>query len=96
MIVKVSDHPIACLCMFKNYVGRKVHKSHKNEETHVLAVEKSHVCCAIFCETDLVAESSLLNAKFTLEPRCEKTGLRGFRPGPTQTGLYSHRRWLDA
>ena len=26
------------------------------------------------------------------EPRCEKTGLRGFRPGPTQTGLYSHIR----
>ena len=23
------------------------------------------------------------------EPRCEKTGLRGFRPGPTHTGLYS-------
>ena len=22
-----------------------------------------------------------------LKPRCEKTGLRGFRPGPTQTGL---------
>ena len=32
---------------------------------------------------------------YTLEPRCEKTGLRGFRPGPTQTGLYSHRRWLE-
>ena len=30
------------------------------------------------------------------EPRCEKSGLRGFRPGPTQTGLYSHRRWLEA
>ena len=30
------------------------------------------------------------------EPRYEKTGLRGFRPGPTQTGLYSHRRWLEA
>ena len=29
------------------------------------------------------------------EPRCEKTGLRGFRPGLTQTGLYSHRRWLE-
>ena len=27
-----------------------------------------------------------------IEPRCEKTGLRGFRPGPTQTGLYSHRK----
>ena len=30
------------------------------------------------------------------EPRSEKTGLRGFRPGPTQTGLYSDRRWLEA
>ena len=30
------------------------------------------------------------------EPRYEKTGLRGFRPGPTQTGLYCHRRWLEA
>ena len=29
------------------------------------------------------------------EPRCEKTGLRGFRPGPTKTGLFSHRRWLQ-
>ena len=26
------------------------------------------------------------------EPHSEKTGLRGFRPGHTQTGLYSHRR----
>ena len=24
-----------------------------------------------------------------------KTGLRGFRPGPTQTGLRNHRRWLE-
>ena len=24
------------------------------------------------------------------EPRSEKTGIRGFRPGPTQTGLCSH------
>ena len=31
-----------------------------------------------------------------LEPRSEKTGLRGFRPGPTQTGLYSYERWLEA
>ena len=26
----------------------------------------------------------------------EKTGLRGLRPDLTQTGLYSHRRWLEA
>ena len=30
------------------------------------------------------------------EPRSKKTGLRGFRPGLTQTGMYSHRRWLEA
>ena len=24
------------------------------------------------------------------EPHCEKPGLRGFRPGPTRTRLYSH------
>ena len=26
----------------------------------------------------------------------EKTCLQGFRAGPTQTGLYSRRRWLEA
>ena len=31
-----------------------------------------------------------------IEPRCEKTGLRGFRPGLTPSGLCSHRRWLVA
>ena len=30
------------------------------------------------------------------EPRSEKTGNRGFRPGPTQTGLYNRIRWLEA
>ena len=30
------------------------------------------------------------------EPRHEKTGLRGFRPGPTQTGLYKLRKELEA
>ena len=30
------------------------------------------------------------------EPRREKTGLRGFRLGLTQTGLYSHRKELEA
>ena len=30
------------------------------------------------------------------EPGREKTGLRDFRPGLTQTGLCSRRRWLVA
>ena len=41
----------------------------------------------------------VLNAWFyckITEPRREKTGLRGFRPGLTQTGLYSHRSRLEA
>ena len=29
-----------------------------------------------------------------IEPRREKTSLRGFRPGLTQTRLHTHRRWL--
>ena len=39
-------------------------------------------------------EESLIRC--TYEPRCEKTGLQGFRPGPTQTGLYNHTKWLEA
>ena len=35
--------------------------------------------------------STLIN-----EPRREKTNLRGFRPGLTQTGLCNHRIWLEA
>ena len=30
------------------------------------------------------------------EPRSEKTGLQAFQPGPTQTGLCSHRKCLEA
>ena len=30
------------------------------------------------------------------EPRREKTGFRGFRPGLTQTDLYCHRSRLEA
>ena len=48
---------------------------------------------------NLLASSTIslkFHINFLYEPRCEKTGLRGFRPGPTQTGLHSHRRLLDA
>ena len=33
----------------------------------------------------------LFTDRLSFEPRFEKTGLRGFRPGPTQTGLYNQR-----
>ena len=44
-----------------------------------------------YCRADKVQICSLL-----FKPRCEKTGLRGFRPGSTQTKLYNYRRWLEA
>ena len=30
------------------------------------------------------------------EPHREKTSLRGFQPGLTQTGLYSHKKGCEA
>ena len=47
--------------------------------------------------TILTKEKDFLirNAPDLNEPHYEKTGLPEFRPGPTQTGLYSHRRWLE-
>ena len=47
--------------------------------------------CFVVAVCDLVDDM-----KTIFEPRREKTGFRGFRPGPTQTGLYGHRRWLEA
>ena len=61
-------------------------------------------CCFMYClkfinvisRIQMYENPSLKKKSVQFEPRCEKTGLRGFRPGPTQTGLYSHRRWLEA
>ena len=43
-------------------------------------------------EIDNVEEVQYIveNTSLVKEPRCEKTGLRGFRAGPTQTGLRDH------
>ena len=40
--------------------------------------------------------TDLFNDNVIFEPCCEKTGLQGFRPGLTQTGMYNNRRWLEA
>ena len=45
--------------------------------------------------TKLVLDMKRKEGSWCIEPRCEKNGLRGFRPGPTQTGLYNNRRWLE-
>ena len=38
----------------------------------------------------------MLEGSITFEPRRKKTGLQGFRQGLTQTGLYKHRKELEA
>ena len=43
---------------------------------------------------ELTKESDRVKGK--LSSINEKTCLRGIQPGPTQTGLYNHRRWLEA
>ena len=42
------------------------------------------------------SQAAELAFAFTYEPRHEQTGLWGFRPGLTQTNLYSHRSRLEA
>ena len=44
------------------------------------------------CKKNQVIEIVVIS----IEPRREKTGLRDFRPGLTQTNLYSHRSRLEA
>ena len=59
----------------------------------------THVLTVRYKITVLIREfkgSRVIDAQLLFEPRHEKTGLWGFRPGATQTGLYSHRRWLEA
>ena len=43
----------------------------------------------VFC---MLIEQALVRTSVESEPRPEKTCLRCFRPGPTETNLYSHRR----
>ena len=54
--------------------------------------QKSKLVCLCFKFIVISQTTALKDYQSIYEPRCEKTGLRDFRPGPTQTGLYSHRR----
>ena len=74
------------------HLNRKVQKN----ELIVKAVRLSSSVSQPFPKIFLSSNARPEDNKRKFEPRCEKTGLRGFRPGPTQTGLYSHRRWLEA
>ena len=62
-----------------------------NRECHI----HNHYICGIPCcvhWTFLISYGGPFFSGFfyIYEPYCEKTGLRGFRPGATQTGLHNH------
>ena len=46
--------------------------------------------------TNRPTKSVIPETYISTEPRHKKTCLRVLRPGPTQTGLCSHRKWLAA
>ena len=68
-----------------------------HNEAHMFVAERQCVLMLYFSKINLLcAYWDICGTVVKYEPRCEKTGLRGFRPGPTQTRLYNHTRWLEA
>ena len=56
-----------------------------------LKINKSIIIIIILLLSRLLFLHILVLTSIMIEPRHEKTCLRGFRPGKTQTGLRSHR-----
>ena len=85
-----------------------VKKKKSTENCHFYSREKSlYVAWACFRNVLQAFMAFLVNSNVddSIKPiklawiygaRCEKYGLRGFRPGQTQTKLCSHRRRLEA
>ena len=80
-----------------------------NHFSHLLAALKKLQHMIFTSNNDLLGYKTVLGKFLELRTRDHsntkktkpklslvKTGLRGFRPGPTQTGLCNHRRLLEA
>ena len=80
-----------CLLSTKNV--KHLVSSFKISSLWLVSVAQQASLCLNRSET---LKKCFIVTKLTYEPRCEKTGLRGFRPPPTQTRLNSYRRWLEA
>ena len=83
---------VACYRQFVVPMLIKIFKVHDHHIRMVLLQYFTHYAHLIDPEIlECVIFPQVIN-----EPRRKKTGLRGFRPGPTQTGLYSHCKRLKA
>ena len=69
----------------------------KKEATHFVAVN-IHLPFTHFSYVNMTRQDAYdVNSRHQLSAWCQKkTCLLRFQPGPTQTGLRSHRRWLEA
>ena len=65
------------------------------QEIHVHIASQMHKCNNLL-KASFKQKHNYDRNYFLNEPVREKTNNLGFRPGLTQTGLYSHRRWLEA
>ena len=59
-------------------------------------VRNGFVCVVVMAMSKYTKLYSHRYENYVSEPSHEKTSNLGFRPGPTQTGLYSHRSRLEA
>ena len=85
----------------QNQLARKVDVSYIEDLSYPssdnnTADQSARMCRLICAFVSRISLNQVLSRRVSFEPRSEKTGLRGFRPGPTQTGLYSYRIWLEA
>ena len=80
------------------YKKKKKKKKKKKEEKKKKRKKKSihifHLNATILNFSDYLSNSRLVYS-FVFEPLHAKTNNLGFRSGPTQTGLYSHRSRLE-
>ena len=60
------------------------------------SVWRSAECSEIESHKFFICNAYTIDDSGIIELLCEKAGILGFRPGPTQTGLYCHIRWLDS
>ena len=84
------------LCFEQKYENSKKKKSTENCHFYSREISLYIACVCLRNGLHCLPMPPYFLCQTLYEPRSEKTGLWGFRPGQTQTRLYSHRRWLES
>ena len=103
--MKENDYELICFLTFReNHLRKaalqtpKFYVIRQKEEYWMFHISLFNVCSQPLKFVFLFHKQAYNydKTRIIIEPRRKKTGLRGFRPGPTQTGLYKLRKELDA